>query len=323
MLLAGGRNARDRQGALGKGAAAGSYQRNLSPPGRYHLTHAQGVQEVSGMRFWNLGSLVMLAAAASFVGALSCGEDDTELLLDDATMVAALTEGEGESLDGAPSGEVEAAAEEELSGESGEANLSQACGFDALREQVRASYDVDGDGQLDESERQALAADLGEQQQQRQRWARQHRLQRLQWLYDADNSGALSEQERQQARADLDERCANRQAYLRERFDADSDGVLSAGEWEAARLELQARIQARHQEQLALYDSNHNGQLDAAEQGTQLQARRQAMEQRREQLRAQFDADSSGTLDEQEQTALRNHLRERVRGEHFAAEETF
>jgi len=271
---------------------------------------------------------IALAALLGF--ALTACADDLDLAIEDATYVAALSEGEGEPLDGAPAGDMEEGAQEDVEEQlESEGSVQAACSFKEMRQHVVQAYDQNGDGELDQAEGQQLREDLGLSGDRRQalaarhRFMRQQRLMRVKWIYDADGSGDLDEQEREQLRDDLEARCENRMAYLHENFDADDSGDLDEAEWEAVRAELRARIQARRQAHLEEYDANNNGELDPGEQLQFRVQRRAEIQARREELKQQFDADGSGTLDEEEKAALREHLRARVRGEHFGSEERF
>lgn len=271
-----------------------------------------------------------IALAALLGLSLAACADDLDLTIEDATYVAALSEGEGEPVDGAPAGDLDEGAQEDIEEQlETDGNVSAACSFQEMRQHVVQAYDENGDGQLDGAEGEQLREDMGVSMDKRQtlgerrRFARQHRLMRIKWIYDADESGDLSEQERKQLREDLEARCENRMEYLLENFDADESGELSEDEWEAVRTELRARIQARRQEHLAQYDENGNGEIDPGEQLTFRAQRRAEIQARREEVKQQFDADGSGTLDEEEKAALREHMRARVRGEHFGSEDRF
>ena len=73
--------------------------------------------------------LLVFTLIGSFAWTSGCGQDDDiEAMLDDAAAVAALSEGDGESLDGVPEGDAEGEAEEQADDASGEeATLSDEC----------------------------------------------------------------------------------------------------------------------------------------------------------------------------------------------------
>ncbi len=266
-------------------------------------------------------SLAILAIP--LFGLTACGED-TDSLLDNAAAISALSQGEGEALEEAPAGDIDAGAAEDADESMEEEGvLAQDCSFAAMRAQVRDTYDADGDGELSDEERAKLQEDFGQSPRRRLRWARHHRFNRVKWIYDADGSGDLDDDERAQLRADLNARCENRMAYLLENFDADDNGELDEAEWTAVREELRARVQARRQQALDEFDSNHNGTLEQGERANMLLQQRERVEERRAACKAQFDTDGDGVLDADEKDAAREFLRARVRGEHFGTEDRF
>lgn len=85
------------------------------------------------------------------------------------------------------------------------------------REEVLKQFDADGDGKLNETEKQAA-----------------HEARKEQMLlrrFDKDRDGALSAEERAKA----DEFIAKREAKMLEKYDADGDGVISPEERKQAR----------------------------------------------------------------------------------------
>jgi hypothetical protein len=95
------------------------------------------------------------------------------------------------------------------------------------REAILERFDTDGDGTLNEAERQAMHEAMPNRRQrpggpQGQRPGREEILKR----FDTDGDGELSESERREMRA---ERERMRQEHM-ERFDADGDGELSEAE---------------------------------------------------------------------------------------------
>lgn len=249
----------------------------------------------------------------------ACAEEGTsDALVEDATFMSALSEGDGEALTDVPSGDESLAAEEAASdSQANEARVSSDCSLSALRQNVIDTYDIDGDGELSEEERAELAQDFGQAPRRWKRFARHHRFKRLAWVYDADQSGDLSDAERQELRNDLEQRCLNRKAQLLANFDADQDGTLSEAEWQAARDAAVARAQARYDEVLVAYDTNQDGDLDPLERRAFVTDRRTDIMQRRQDIRVEYDADNSGDLDAEELEALREAIKARVRGEHF------
>jgi Ca2+-binding EF-hand superfamily protein len=119
------------------------------------------------------------------------------------------------------------------------------------------AYDVDGDGQLNDRERAALAKAV--------RARCEVRKERVLESHDANDDGQLDDGE---LRAAIQDRVAARVARAKELFgkaDADGDGQLDEGERQAAREALRARYRARRDEVKAKYDANGDGILDDAE----------------------------------------------------------
>ena len=263
---------------------------------------------------------LILSCTLFFAGAAcSDGDPGDDLLVENSTFIAALTEGEGEELGDAnvedPEGAAEESAEESASEE---VQLSRDCSLAGLRRGVIATYDSDEDGRLSEEERGELMTDFSPRPQRIRRAARHHLLQRLRWIYDADENGLLDEAERQELRNDLEMRCENRKADFLERFDADENGELDDAEWEAAREDIIARRQAHREEILSRHDDNGDGFLSLEERADLIQERRDFFQTQREALLERFDYDGSGDLDANERDAVREELKARVRGEHFA-----
>jgi Ca2+-binding EF-hand superfamily protein len=260
------------------------------------------------------------------LGLAACGDDSIDTLLDDAASSAALSQGEGEALEGVPGDNVADGAVEETAGEELMENslLANDCSFEAMRQNVIDSYDENGDGKLDETERAALREELGDQPRRRRvRWARHHRLARLRWIYDVDGSGDLDEAERAERRADLEARCEARLAYLLENFDADGDGELNEEEWAAVHQALVERVRERRQSVFAEFDGNGDGELDRAELMAFHGYLRSRFQERRRAVLAEYDENGDGVLDETEKEALREYLRARIRGEYFGSEGRF
>jgi len=279
---------------------------------------ANQTNQAGGRVMKKLYALLGIAALALW-SLTGCGTNmDTEALIEEATYTEALSEGDGEGLDGVPEGDEDGVVDEEAEASvDDEAQLSETCSLEALRARVMARYDRNGDGRLGPAERAALAEDLGPYPRARYRWARHFRLQRMKWVYDANEDGVLDEAERAALRGDLEARCEARRAALLEHFDADQSGALEASEWAAAREALRARIQARVQAVLAEFDANQNGVLDEGERLQLVAAVRARLQALRAELKAQFDVDGNGVLDEAERAQLREFLRSHVRGEHF------
>jgi Ca2+-binding EF-hand superfamily protein len=260
------------------------------------------------------------------LGLTACGDNAIDALLDDAASSAALSQGEGETLESIPGDEVADGAVEETASDELMENglLANDCSFEAMRQSVIDSYDEDGDGELSEAERVALREEFGDQPRYRRvRWARHHHLARLRWVYDVDGSGDLDEAERAERRADLEARCEARLAYLLENFDADEDGELDEEEWAAVRQRLTERVRERRQSVFAEFDDNGDGELDRAELMAFHAYLRSRFQERRQAVLAEYDENGDGVLNEAEKEALREYLRARIRGEYFGSEGRF
>ncbi len=258
-------------------------------------------------------------AGSALMALVGCDSGaDADLLLENATMVAALSEGEDNAFGEVPTGDVDGAGAEEADGTvGGTPSPMRDCSLAAIRGNVIGTYDENGDGELDEDERQALRDDFEPQRLRRRRMSRYHRWTRLRWIYDADESGDLDEAERQELRNDLETRCLNRQAQLLTMFDVDGDGALDDDEWLAAHQFLVDRFERRREELMAQYDVDGDGELSLEERQVMYDDFRSQLRQHRARLRDQFDTDGSGDLDEAERAAAREVLKTRVRGEHF------
>lgn len=268
------------------------------------------------------GCLPLMLGCGNSAGSASddSGSAASELM-EDAAFSAALSDGDGEDL-GASLASFEpllAAGEEgvaitlEVDG-----GFARDCSLSSFEARVLEEYDIDGDGELDSEERSALREEFGPQPVRRHRFARHHRHARLRWIYDDDDSGSLDDAEREELRGDLEERCENRQAYLLATYDADESGSLDEEEWAQAHEDLLARRAALRAALLEEFDLNDDGELDFEERRAAYLARHAAMKARRDAVIEEYDLDDSGDLDSEEKSALREALKQRVRGEHFS-----
>jgi Ca2+-binding EF-hand superfamily protein len=191
------------------------------------------------------------------------------------------------------------------------------CDFSALREQIKARFDVNGDGTLDRQERAELRDHLDDHP--RVRFARRlllggrkphlHVWKRIKWAFDTDNDGTLSDSERAELIAASEARCERRRANFIERFDTDGDGQLTREEVRAGIEAVRARWQEKKAEFLAQWDANGDGELDDTERA----ALREHLQSRREEIKARvieaFDADGDGMLGTEELAALKAAIR--------------
>jgi Ca2+-binding EF-hand superfamily protein len=129
-------------------------------------------------------------------------------------------------------------------------------------------YDSDASGELDETERALLEADLTARCEQR--------METLLATFDADGSGELEDSEWDAAKAAIRERFAARRAEFVAEFDLDADGELNPEERLAAR---ESRVEAHQTERAELFaefDLDGNGELNPEEQ----EALREALRER-------------------------------------------
>lgn len=163
-----------------------------------------------------------------------------------------------------------------------------------MRAQMLARFDLDGDGELNEEERQAMREAMrAEREAQRERWL----LER----YDKNGDGVLSDDERAQADAERDEMRrrmeeleAQRQARLLAEFDADGDGVLSPDEQRTARQAQREWAEAQRAELFARFETDENGRLTADGRTKLRETMRDVMNDF--QFVSRFDADGDGLV---------------------------
>jgi Ca2+-binding EF-hand superfamily protein len=259
---------------------------------------------------------------------LACGGDDVEELVDESAALALSSDDPDadtntEDALGANDMDTNEAAEDQadaaIDGEPQEAIFS--CDFIALRQQIKARFDVNNDGKLDREERAELQAQLDDHP--RVRFARKILLgkpgrkphfgvwKRIKWAFDADNDGTLNEEERAALIEASQQRCERRRANFVERFDTDNDGELTQDELRAGLTEVKARWQERRTEFLAQWDTNGDGQLDDAERAELREHIRSRKEEIRTHVKEVYDVNGNGMLDADELAALKAEIRRR------------
>ncbi len=263
---------------------------------------------------------ILIACGNTESSGSGSADDGEDALVEDATFLAVLDDGDGDGLIGsaATAGFVFAAGEEEVASvlDTNE-GFARDCRLRKFEERVIAEYDTNGDGRLAHAEQTALREDFGPRPGRHHRFARHHRRARLHWIYDADNSGTLDEDERSALRADLEQRCEDRHAYLLDTYDEDDSGSLDEEEWAQIHEDLHARREAKRAAILDAFDLDGDGRLDFAERHAACQAWHEILRARRASAIEAYDEDGDGVLNDDEKAALREALKERVRGEFF------
>jgi Ca2+-binding EF-hand superfamily protein len=218
--------------------------------------------------------------------------------------------------------DADAAAAEASEQDDAPAPLDIGCGFRmTLRERILKHFDKDGDGKLDQGEREALKDAIGPHPKLKLELvaigvkARQHVLKRIEWAYDVDNSGDLDATERAALAAAVKVRCEERKERALAKFDANGDGKLDDGELrDALKDRLLARI-AKVKEILGKFDANGDGKLDDGERAAAKAALRAHYLAKREEVKAKFDTNGDGKLDDGEIAALKAAIRARFESE--------
>ena len=140
----------------------------------------------------------------------ACGDESIEdITLDEATYLSALEEEDMGTEEGDASGSAE---------EDPDVEEQFACSFDQIRERIRNRFDRNGNGDVEDEERERMNeafsdgdggeasedGELGRPNRQRvrdrvrdaRRQHRHHKLRRLRWIYDTDNSRSLDDEEK-------------------------------------------------------------------------------------------------------------------------------
>lgn len=168
-------------------------------------------------------------------------------------------------------------------------------GFDRMEDMI-AQYDADGDGMLNQVERDAMAQAFRDRMTER---------------FDLDGDGMVSIDEQFAARrsfmTDLDMASRRGQRVLGE-YDLDGDGTLSEAESAAMNARLDERDTDRLAEIVAEYDSDGDGVMSDEE--TLAMQDQQFNEQRSrwDQFSEQFDSDGDGNLNVDERVDARETM---------------
>jgi Ca2+-binding EF-hand superfamily protein len=182
--------------------------------------------------------------------------------------------------------------------------------YEKLRGEMMQKYDTNGDGQLDDNERQARDAS---------------RLQQ----YDKNGDGQIDDEERA-AMPEYERVRGSRRGggggggpggfgfgggggpggfrggfgggplpEFMKQYDTNGDGQLNEQEQAAMQTAMRADFEKRQAEQLKKYDANHNGQLDEKE----MAAMRADYDTLRAEMMKKYDTNGDGQLDDNERTA--------------------
>ncbi len=151
----------------------------------------------------------------------------------------------------------------------------------AMRAEIEARMDTNGDGVVDEDERldAMLASPMGR---------------RLLDRFDTNGDGMLDESERQAMREEEARRRAEQEARQLERWDTDGDGQLSRQERRAMEEEQRRRQDEQMRRMTAEFDRDGDGELNADEQANAWQT----MQARREidAFIRRYDTDGDGRI---------------------------
>ncbi len=154
----------------------------------------------------SLSILALAASATAFTGCAadsssSAASDDSEATLQSAEALSSESTATDPVEDAVVTDDdADAASAEAAEQDDAPAPLDIGCGFRmTLRERIVKHFDKNGDGKLDDGEREALKDAIGTHPRLKLELvaigikARHHVLQRIEWAYDADNRRALRE----------------------------------------------------------------------------------------------------------------------------------
>lgn len=165
--------------------------------------------------------------------------------------------------------------------------------YEARYEQMKAEFDLDGDGELSQAEKEALWAKMKED------YAAERLAQ-----FDADGDGVLSEEEERAARlADL-LKSEQGQKMARE-HDVNSDGILD----EAEIASLRETFDGFKERMLDRYDLDGDREVNELEEEIARASWQEQMEEIRRQITPQYDSNGDGKLGPLEQYAAWNSLK--------------
>ena len=276
----------------------------------------------------SLATLILscgLVLATGCSGASSTTEGD-EGVLSEAEALSAESTSSDPAEEGATTDvDVEAASAEAADGDTdendpGEANLG--CGFRKdVRAKIKAQFDANGDGKLDQGEREALKDALQGKEGKRPDakvalrkiiGAPRHEvIKHIKWAFDSDGDGQLGTEEREELATAVHARCEARKAKALAKFDANGNGVFDDGELKAAIAERGEARRAKLKELFGKYDINGDKKLDETERAALKSDIRARMTAKKEAIKAKYDTNGDGKLDETELAQLKSDLRTR------------
>jgi len=168
-------------------------------------------------------------------------------------------------------------------------------------EQRMMEFDVDGDGILDQDERDAMAQSFRDRMTER---------------FDQNGDGVVTIDEQFAARREfmMDSRRGQR---MRDEFDSDGDGTLNEAELAAMNAELDARDADRMAEIVAEYDTDGDGKMSIDETLAMQDQQFSEQRSRMDEFTLQFDQDGDGNLDADERLDVRDTMIERREIESF------
>jgi len=157
---------------------------------------------------------------------------------------------------------------------------------DDAQQKLLEKFDKDGDGKLNDKEREAARAALRKQAPQDDSEAQPLRARRTPIQIANDRKKAELE--------------ARRRQFELRHFDKNKDGKLSDEERQDMQEEIRKYNEQVRAESIKLWDKNGDGKLDDSEKA----AARAASEKARADYLKMFDKDGNGKIDEQEQEAI-------------------
>jgi Ca2+-binding EF-hand superfamily protein len=181
------------------------------------------------------------------------------------------------------------------------------------REDIIAKYDVDGDGQLSDTEKATMQKEMGTRtgrnggQRNEQRMSREDMIIK----FDVDGDGQLSDSEKETMRSEMGGQRGQQQraprteqvdtTVLITKYDTDGSGELSATE-----LTVFLADQNNNQPEAG---PRNRGEGQTGQKGQADQKQNQNQRMSREEIIVKYDTDSDGKLSDTERAAMREDMR--------------